>query len=150
MKINTQSIIYKYLTEGLFDSPKWVPTNLCPYMRWFVWNVMREFVGVLLVAIIIQGMILLPIKYLFDLDLGQEYLAACMATGFFAWSVIGILFLFVGTILLFDNDYAARQALDRVANKMALAVSRNIFMQWYKSIHDQICPSIEFYHKDKQ
>ena len=111
----------------------------------FVFVAMVEFVFGLGIALVVQAMLLAPLAWLFGIDISPSgYLAAFVRFGIGAWVVAFITAIIVGCVFLFDTDYAARKVMNRVARKVGDKICANIFVRWYRAVHDKICPTLTF------
>lgn len=150
MDVKTSGLIYKFQEDSLFSEAS-TPYNLCPYMRRFI----RLFVGTTLcyTALIIAavGVVAAPLYAIFgsSYDVLGWYFKIYTSLGWGAWLIVtgGAIFWVLNRV--FSNKYKSRRAMNRVARTyikepVVRAVKRNVFIQWYKAVHDKICPTLHF------
>ncbi len=148
---------YKFMDRWRNDS---IPNNLCPYMRMF----MVTLYGVFLVALIGTFVLIAPIfagpfvwfQYLVN-DLPIP------STGIFAlWWYMFHVEIGIGVGLGIVSAYIKStdgkvdpitstiiSTISTVATNTNKALSGNIFWEWGKSVHNKICPSLEFIDDEK-
>jgi len=158
MKIKTESWHYRLVNR--FSEMIWID-NFCPYMRRLTLILaLMVFVG----PSVLYGMIEMAVLVIMGKGhmawLNTEtvfgiYSVICQVLGLAAW-IIGIvfgavhLFLYVGGKVnnYLDNNDAWQARQYKKAHKQ-MRHEPNIFMQWCKARHDQICPLVEFVSEEK-
>lgn len=145
MEISKQSVIYKFLSGHIGRGCTFIPDNLCPYMRRFMWALSAEFIIGFGIAFVVQSMLWLPIVFFLGLRLEVDgYLYTVAVFGVVLWLLVAVIFVIFLWTFLFNKDHAVRKAMNCAANSIGKRIKINIFYQWYKAVHDKICPSIHF------
>ena len=152
MNIKDTSLIYKFQRDSIVSEGEcWIPHNLCPYMRRFIRLIIASFIMGFAVIIGGVGTIAAPLYlWLGDLTVGLGgYFRLYVGFGTTVWVIAvatGIIWVFNR---IFSRKYASRRAMNMFTIKYVVeptkrVIKRNIFVQWYKAIHDKICPTLNF------
>jgi hypothetical protein len=146
MKINKDSWHYKFVTEAIVEE-KWnLPTNLCPYMRElcrvFLVSIILATSAVLMAYCVLMSIVLLPqISTVYDHSSG--FFIAC----FSGWLMIGAAAV---TCFCMWKEEKYPQGLIFKKKELNKVTTPNIFFAYIKSVHDKICPQLEFVEADKK
>ena len=141
MKISKTSWIYDFQANSFASNgERYIPSNLCPYMRRFV----RLTIGTAFVVCVVIALLTILLYPLFMYLVPIGWMLVLAITG---WGVvIGIL------ITYWYKTYGKHKVpLLRVLRKIdggldaiGHRITHNIFIQWIKAAHDIVCPTIEF------
>lgn len=160
MNINTNSWHYR-LVNKVFDM--YFVNNLCPYMR--------RLMGILAVIVfvipsVLFGMIEAVLFFVYD----REYLSWITGDSFFGWySATFLIFGMVAWLVVFgyllvtltlylggkvanyleNNQSYQSWQYDRATRARKVKHEPNIFVEWCKARHDQICPKVDFVKEEK-
>jgi len=146
MNVSTKSTIYRFLKHHIGrDSAKTIPQNLCPYMRRFVWVICVEASVIFVALFFIQCLLWAPVQLLYGFHIEPNtYLEYLTIVGRALWCVsIGAALLLSG-FYWFDESGSGRALINRAAQQAMRQIQKNIFYQWYKAVHDRICPNLYF------
>jgi len=136
MNISKQSSIYKFMNESLVLENEFVPTNLCPFMRRFLFGIGMTFflywLGILVVGILVSPLLL----FFNGLSINLIIVAVFGL-------IIDVFILAKICLMAFKNSLPARKI---TAAKKAIAETSTVslFVAWAKAAHDKVCPNIRF------
>jgi hypothetical protein len=140
MKIRKNSMIYKFQENALVaDENQSVPENLCPYMRRFL----RLVIGTTFVGVGIAGMIFAPVILYFDVVVNW-LLAILVIWGSVGWGLLVFAGMVSLVLALFTDATPIGARIHGGLSSAREKIRGNIFVQWYRAIHDKICPSLTF------
>ncbi len=161
MNINTSSWHYR-LVNKFCDM--WRVNNLCPYMRRLTGILASIVIGVPSLLYGMTEMVMLVVNGRDFLDawinsgsgLFAVYSGVCAAIGFLAWCAV-IVFGFgysvmyvVGKVNNYLENNQSYQSWQYKRAKRAMKYKKpNIFVEWCKARHDQICPMVDFVSEEK-
>jgi hypothetical protein len=140
MKIKRSSLIYKFQDKAIVgDRSVDVPHNLCPYMRRFLRLVFTTF----LLGCGVAGMIVVPFVAYFDLIVSL-WLGLFVVFGAVGWGLLGFAACVALVLAIFtDNTRVGTQVLKGITYTRE-KIRGNIFVTWYRAVHDKICPELLF------
>ena len=141
MLVNKKSFIYSFLANGMVDDRR-VPTNLCPYMRRFFFNVLITglltfIIGFTLISIVSAPILLIAGSLLF------EDVPNIMQVSF----IFGILVDFFLILMGIGSSVVyliKRSGVGYVIDDAAETVYNSVFVSWLKALHDKVCPELTF------
>lgn len=151
MNISENSLIYRFQADALVsEGRRYIPTNLCPYMRRFI----RLFVAscAVLTAISLVALVTLIFPIILFMALPFEDFAHIYAFGAIIWTgglVYGGYKLFKlaakrSTVMQETGD-TTKKAIHKAWVPVQRGWNNNVWVKWYKAHHDQICPPLNFY-----
>ena len=157
MHISKQSLIYQFQLKALCASNGserhpdiWIPDNLCPYMRRFT-RLLLATIGIFsFIAICIIAMLYTLAVALFIIP--WDLFPVLLGMGGALWLVAFIAGLHFWYTSYGKNSPGYQNFLRKtkhMAHKawypIASRINCNIFVRWYRAIHDHLCPKLTFY-----
>jgi hypothetical protein len=151
VNISERSFIYRFQHDSLAsDSPRYIPDNLCPYMRRFLRLLLGSVLIYTILTLATACVIGVPIMWIMSLPFDD----------FIIIYVFGGALWIVGVSVLINRWYVkygkhsqklikAQDKTKELARKIwkpiGSRIDCNIFVQYYRAVHDKICPSLYFY-----
>jgi hypothetical protein len=141
MKISKSSWIYDFQKNcQVGNGERYIPSNLCPYMRRFI----RLCIGTAfaaLIAVLVLAILLYPLFMYF------VYNGLMLFITILAWLVILGAFVIHWYKQYGKHKEPLQKVLHAVEDGLSAVghrITHNIFVQWIKAAHDVVCPTIEF------
>lgn len=130
-----------------------VPENLCPFIRRVVWGVILcVLIGVgggsLLVASVLDPVISL-VLWLFSSGTGPFFSDFTLTVGLILWGFSACAVAGVGVVYLVKERGLSLPEVPKpkryvVRDGERVLTSWGVVCEWWRAIHDKICPRIEF------
>lgn len=156
MNVSERSLIYQFQLKALcavkprVNTTFWIPTNLCPYMRRFLRLLVASIFVYALLAIGIIAMLNVLAVALFLIPWDTfEFLTV---VGGVLWTST-IIYLLHKWYIRYGKHSArlnqmkasTKQAFRNTWRPIGQRINCNIFVTWYRAVHDKICPELQFY-----
>ena len=156
MNISERSMIFRFQRDALVamhsaDEPdRYIPTNLCPYMRRFLRLAGATAVVALVACIAIVSMLWYPIVWLLNWPFLDLFFFAIFGIALWITAIGFSSHHLYKTYGKNNARYIAAQlklkALAKTAwRPIGKRIDCNIFFRWYRAVHDKICPHLSFY-----
>lgn len=158
MNISEQSLIYQFqlkafvASSGTKEYPAlWISTNLCPYMRRFLRLFIATCLAFSMLTAAASCMLFVPIKFLLSIPWGDTMLVF-FTIGIVLWVILignisSIWYIRYGRhntkYINFQNQ--AKKVIRTAWRPIGKHIDCNIFVRWYRAVHDRICPELQFY-----
>lgn len=130
MQLNKNSLSYMFMSKGWITSDESIPTNLCPYVRRFLADILRTAFGFTLLLGLLVGIAAAaatPILLLF----GAMFSVGWLIISSLIWAAA----IWV-TVWYFIEEKVPWETKQKVSNSLPV--------KYAKAVHDKVCPNIEF------
>lgn len=140
MKISTNSMFYRFLSENFVTEEWWIPHNLCPFMRKILLGILATAFVYSLITFAVVSLVFFPLGLIVGFDMWGELWLPFVTFGGLLW----ILASGIALIWLFAKAEKRFQVVHTASNKVAGLNSVQTSVSWIKAMHDKVCPTITF------
>lgn len=153
LNISEKSLIYQFQLNAFISEAKEdhepgyrISENLCPYMRRFLKLLIGTFIMFSIFALGIVIFLLAPLAFFmymppFVIGMGGVMWAIAIVI-LCHWLYMRYAKSNAGYIKV---QQATAKAIRKAWKPIGSRIDCNIFVRWYRAIHDKVCPSLNFY-----